>query len=73
MSRSAASWGSGVVFEDGLDLGFGDHACQAVAAEQQAVAVDQGDVVLVDDDLGLGADRARQDVAVRVGAGLLRA
>jgi len=53
-----------------LDLGFGDHACEAVAAEQQAVAVDQGDVVLVDDDLRFGADAARQDVAVGVGAGL---
>ena len=50
--------------EDRLDLVFGDHARQAVAAEQEAVAVDQGDVVLVDDHFGFGAERARQHVSV---------
>ena len=43
--RSAASCGSGVGFEDRLDLGLGDHAGQAVGAQEEPVAVDQRDVL----------------------------
>ena len=60
----------GLGLQDRLDLVLGHHAEQAVAAQEQPVAVHQRDLVLVDVDLGLGAERAREDVAVRVDLGL---
>ena len=58
------------VLEDRLDLVLGHHAGETVAAEQQAVAVEQRDRVLVDLDLFVGAEGPGEDVLVRVHLGL---
>ena len=60
----------GLGLHDRLQLVLGHHPEQAVAAEEQPVAVHQRDLVLVDVHLGLGADRAGEDVAVRMDLGL---
>ena len=58
--------GVGVGLQDRLDLLLGHHAGEAVAAENQAVAVEQADRRLRRRDVRLGADGAGQDVAVGV-------
>ena len=69
--RSAASCGSRRLVQDRLDLRLGDHAGEPVAAQQEAVAGDDVDVALVDLDVWLGAERPGEDVAVRMGLGLV--
>ena len=56
--------------EDRLDLILGDHRGQSVAAEQHPSPVQQPDVLLVDLDVGVGAEGTEQHVAVRVDVGL---
>ena len=57
------------VLQDRLDLILGHHPRESVAAEQQLVAVEQRDHVLVDLDLLIGSERACEDVLVRVHVG----
>ena len=51
---------------------LGDHVRQAVAAQQQTVALEQADVSSSTRTSGFGPERAGQDVAVRMDVGLLR-
>ena len=52
--------------QDRAELVVGDHSRQAVGAEQVDVAVLGGDGVGVDLDVGLGAERASDDRALRM-------
>src|SRR2546423_1326829 len=54
----------GDVLEDRLDLVLCHHPREAVRAEQHPVAVDQRKVAVVDVDVALGPDRARQHAPV---------
>ena len=54
-----------------LDLLVGDHRGEPVGAEQEEVAVLRREREEVDLDLGVGAERASDDRALRVGLGLL--
>ena len=55
----------------GRDLGVGDLVDQSVAAQQEAVAADERKGPPVDLDVGIDAERPRDDVAPRVGARLV--
>ena len=55
----------------GRDLGVGDLVDQSVAAQQEAVAADEREGPPVDLDVGIDAERPRDDVPPRVGARLV--
>jgi hypothetical protein len=60
-----------LVLQRGGDVGVVDLVDEAVAAEQEPVAADQGQRPPVDAHLGLDAERTGDDVAARVVAGLV--
>ena len=60
-SSSAARCGSGSLRSESLDVAFAHHGGEPVGAEQDAVAGRDLDRVEVDLDLGVDAERARDD------------
>jgi hypothetical protein len=58
--------------EDRLDLVLRQHPREPVGAQEEAIAVEEPDVLLVERDVGLRPERSDQDVAMRVDVGFRR-